>query len=244
MWVTHDVNWEVLIGVTRGLVNVFALGARMLALVADEEEGERRSCHEVATGAVTRGVATGAVTRGAATGAVTRGVATGAVTRGAATGAVTRGAATGAVTRGAATGAVTRGAATGAVTRGVATGAVTRGVATGAVTQEKKAGLTKKDWVQVASVLEMSDGALAELLSISQNEAEKMTSAVQEFQEKAELIKPGEKYTWSGTLSLTMRVYVMNDKLQVDDKGCFTGSTAGSENVYTISNHFKKLDVY
>ena len=59
----------------------------------------------------------------------------------------------------------------------------------------------------------------------------------------AELIKPGEKYTWSGTLSLHMRVYVMNDKLQYDEQVCFTGPTANSENVYPISQYFKKLDV-
>ena len=59
----------------------------------------------------------------------------------------------------------------------------------------------------------------------------------------AKLIKPGEKYTWSGTLSLHMRVYVMNDNLQYDDRACFTGPTAGSENVYPISKYFEKLDV-
>jgi hypothetical protein len=58
VWVTHDVNWEVLIGVTRGLVNVFALGARVLALVADEEEAGGRNRHGVATRGVTRGAAT------------------------------------------------------------------------------------------------------------------------------------------------------------------------------------------
>ncbi|CAB4025929.1 Hypothetical predicted protein [Paramuricea clavata] len=96
----------------------------------------------------------------------------------------------------------------------------------------------------VASVLEMSDVALAKRLSINQSEAGKMKCAIKEFQGKAELIKPGEKYTWSGTLSLTMRIFVMNDKLQCDDKSCLTGPTAGSERVYTISEHFKKLDIY
>ena len=57
------------------------------------------------------------------------------------------------------------------------------------------------------------------------------------------MIKPGDKYTWSGSLSLTMKVYVMNDKLQSDQRGCFTGPTAGSENVYPISEYFKTLDV-
>ena len=59
----------------------------------------------------------------------------------------------------------------------------------------------------------------------------------------AKLIKPGEKYTWSGTLSLHMRIYIMNDKLQYDEQVCFTGPTANSEKVYPISQYFKKLDV-
>jgi hypothetical protein len=53
-----------------------------------------------------------------------------------------------------------------------------------------------------------------------------------------ELIKPGEKYTWSGTLSLHMRVYVKNHKLQLDEKVCFTGPIPDSENVYPISSFF------
>jgi hypothetical protein len=47
----------------------------------------------------------------------------------------------------------------------------------------------------VASVLEMSNVVLAKLLSITQSEAGKMKCAIKEFTEKAELIKPGEKYT-------------------------------------------------
>jgi len=35
----------------------------------------------------------------------------------------------------------------------------------------------------------------------------------------------------------------MNYKLQIDDRGCFTGALNSSENVYTISEHFKKLDI-
>ncbi|CAB4024794.1 Hypothetical predicted protein [Paramuricea clavata] len=58
-----------------------------------------------------------------------------------------------------------------------------------------------------------------------------------------ELIKPGEKYTWFGTLSLHMRVYVKNHKLQLDENVCFTGPTPDSENVYPISTYFKKLDI-
>ena len=170
VWITHEVNWEVAVGVTRGLVNGLALGARVLALVAsDERERERgreRNRHNH------------------------------------------------------------------------------HNMATGQLTHTRKAGMTRNDWVEVASVLEKSDEALAEVLQTSRRKTEEMRSAVREFQEKAELIKPGEKYTWHGSLSLTKRVHVMNDKLQFDDKGCFTGRTADSEKVYTISNHFRKLDVF
>ena len=162
VWITHEVNWEVAVGVTRGVVNALVLGARVLALVAsDERQGERRF----------------------------------------------------------------------------------HNVGTREITQRRNAGLTREGWVRVASVLERGDMALAEFLCVSRREAEEMRSTIQAFQEKAELIRPGEKYTWSGTLSLTMRVHVMNDKFQFDDRGCFTGPTTGSDKLYTISTHFKKLDV-
>lgn len=35
----------------------------------------------------------------------------------------------------------------------------------------------------------------------------------------------------------------MNDMLQTDDRACFTGVTVGSTMEYSISEHFKKLDV-
>ena len=83
------------------------------------------------------------------------------------------------------------------------------------------------------------DGLIGKLLLVGMNEAEKRKTD----RALAKLIKPGEKYTWSGTLSIHMRVYVMNDKLQYDDRVCFTGPTDKSENVYPISGYFKKLDV-
>ena len=58
------------------------------------------------------------------------------------------------------------------------------------------------------------------------------------------LIKPGEKYTWSGTLSLHMRVYVfasINGKVQCKERVCFTGPTAGAENVYSVSQDFESI---
>jgi len=92
-------------------------------------------------------------------------------------------------------------------------------------------------------VTNSAPAALGAALGITEQQAEKLQRYVKDFQEKSTLIKPGEKYTWKGTLSLNKRVYVMNDKLQIEDRGCFTGALNGSENVYTISEHFKKLDV-
>ena len=84
---------------------------------------------------------------------------------------------------------------------------------------------------------------LGRALNITEKQAEDLQEFVREFQAEAKLIRPGEKYTWSGTLSLNRRVHVMNEKLQFADKACFTGPTDGSENVYRISEHFTRLDV-
>ena len=119
-----------------------------------------------------------------------------------------------------------------------------RGTASSAVAERRIVGLTKKGWITVGTVLGMTDVALAGILHISQIEAEKIRSSIQEFQKKAKLIMPGKNYTCDGTLSQTMRVYVMNDKLQFDDQLCVTSDTSGCEKVYTISRHFRKLDVY
>ena len=103
------------------------------------------------------------------------------------------------------------------------------------------AGLTAGNLVNV--VTEVTASTLASALRISEEESERIQTQVRDFKNNAKLIKPGEKYTWSGTLSLTKTVYVMNEKLQFDQKGCFTGPTHGSENVYPISRDFQKLDV-
>lgn len=105
------------------------------------------------------------------------------------------------------------------------------------------AGLTATGWTVVSAVTSMATGTLALTLNITKPQAEALKAKVKEFQENSELIRPGEKYTWTGTLSLTKTVYVMNDKLQSDNLACFTGPTAGSENVYPISEYFKNLDV-
>ena len=91
-------------------------------------------------------------------------------------------------------------------------------------------------------VLKLSIERLASALNITEKQAEDLQKYVREFQAEAKLIRPGEKYTWSGSLSLTKRVHVMNELLQFDDKACFTGPTDGSENIYRISEHFTRLD--
>ena len=88
--------------------------------------------------------------------------------------------------------------------------------------------------VNAGRALAVFDGFIGQLLLWHTHESQRVS---------AKLIKPGEKYTWPGTLSLHMRVYVMNDNLQYDDRACFTGPTAGSENVYPISKYFENLDV-
>ncbi|XP_028405890.1 uncharacterized protein LOC114528451 [Dendronephthya gigantea] len=103
--------------------------------------------------------------------------------------------------------------------------------------------LTKGDWANVATLLGATDEAVANVLRTSQARAHEIKNEVKKFQESSEKISPGEKYTFSGSLSLTMRVYVMNEKLQVHDRGCFTGPTAESENIYLISKHFTNLDI-
>jgi hypothetical protein len=174
VWITHGINWDVLIGVTLGFVGLAALGAGLIAAetFAAFEEGE--ACFLWSGGEIILSE---------------------------------------------------------------------EGVATGEYTAVTFAGLTKLGWTRMAIVLAFSDAALAKLLNIPKDKAEKYKCAIREFKDNATLVRPGEKYTWSGTLSLTMRVYVMNDKLQCDDRGCFTGPTADSDNLYPISEYFKKLDV-
>lgn len=105
--------------------------------------------------------------------------------------------------------------------------------------------LVEKDWERTASaLLHATNVALSKVRDISQSEDENFDWArsfkkLQEFQQSCKRVKPGEKYTWEGTLSLHMCVYVMNDdKSQYADRICFTGPTNNSEKVYPISEYF------
>ncbi|XP_044168761.1 uncharacterized protein LOC114974168 [Acropora millepora] len=110
-------------------------------------------------------------------------------------------------------------------------------------TSTKVVGMTASQWTKAEKITNLTVAALSEPLRKAREEASKVQDDDMEFKAHAELIKPGEKYTFSGTLSLTMTVYVMNDKEQVDRRACFTGPTHDSENIYPISQYFTNLDV-
>ena len=103
--------------------------------------------------------------------------------------------------------------------------------------------MTATQWTKAEKITNLTVAALSEPLRKAREEASKVQDDDKRFKAHAELIKPGEKYTFSGTLSLTMTVYVMNDKEQVDRRACFTGPTHDSENIYPISQYFTNLDV-
>ena len=184
VWITHEVNWEEYLGITRDVVHACELGARMLALIADEGEEDMSSSNAAKQEKA------------------------------------------------------------GAIAKQGKAGAIAKQEKAGAIAKKKNVGWTKNDWAKVICGLQIGDEVLARLLEVSQREVEKMKRTIKEFKEKSELIKPGEKYSCPGTVSLSLRVFVMNDKLQFDDASCYTSSTAGAENFYTISSHFRKLDTY
>ena len=104
-------------------------------------------------------------------------------------------------------------------------------------------GLAAAQWSAVGIVTGPSSSALATTLGISTEEAEKIQKQVKEFKNASKLVKPGEKYTVKASLSLTLKYYVMNEKLQFDDRACFTGPTNNADNVYPISEYFQNLQV-
>ena len=105
------------------------------------------------------------------------------------------------------------------------------------------AGMTATQWTMAEKITNLAVAALSEPLGKAREEAKKVQDDDIKFKAHAELKKPGEKYTFSGTLSLTMTVYVMNEELQLDKRACFTGPTHDSENIYPISQYFTNLDV-
>ena len=82
------------------------------------------------------------------------------------------------------------------------------------------AGMTATQWTKAEKITNLAVAALSEPLGKAREEAKKVQDDDIEFKAHAELKKPGEKYTFSGTLSLTMTVYVMNDMQQHDNRVC------------------------
>ena len=72
------------------------------------------------------------------------------------------------------------------------------------------AGLTATQLSVATAVTSMTTGTLSGLLNIPRADAEKIQKYVKDFQRDGKLIRPGERYTFDGSLSLTMTVYVMN----------------------------------
>ena len=85
--------------------------------------------------------------------------------------------------------------------------------------------------------LQCLSGSLEKLLEMIQEKIDEEKNNAS----SAELIKPGEKYTYFGSLSLHMRVYVEDDLGRKDNRACFTGPVMNFEYVYPISKYFKKL---
>ena len=92
------------------------------------------------------------------------------------------------------------------------------------------------------SIANFDTTVLAEAMSTTESEAIKLKENVRDFQAEAQLLKPTEVYTWSGSLSLVKRVCVLNNRFQFENRGCFTGSTHNSVKKYTISKDFTMLE--
>ena len=92
------------------------------------------------------------------------------------------------------------------------------------------------------SIANLDTTVLAEAMNTTESEAIKFKENVRDFQAEAELKKPTEVYTWSGSLSLIKRVCVLNNNFQFENRGCFTGPTHNSVRKYTISEDFTNLN--
>ena len=104
-------------------------------------------------------------------------------------------------------------------------------------------GLTATEWTVVGIITGVSGTTLATILGITKEEADKIQAYVKKFQKNSKLVKPGQKYSWSAPTNFNMRVYVMNDKMQTEDRFTLNHPIIGCEYVYPISKYFTKLDV-
>ena len=96
-------------------------------------------------------------------------------------------------------------------------------------------------WTVTSAVLGLSTAALATALNITSKEAEKLQKVVKNFMDNSTMIKPGEKFYFTGSLSLVRSVTAMNDRLQMDNRDCWTHALNQHENKYTISVDFSNL---
>ena len=81
------------------------------------------------------------------------------------------------------------------------------------VTASTYLGLSAGAWTGVGIVTGVSSAVVSTMLNITEAEARALQKKVREFKAEAQLIKPGGRFTYPGTLSLTMTAYVMNDAL-------------------------------
>ena len=86
---------------------------------------------------------------------------------------------------------------------------------------------------------------LSQVMGLKESEAENLQKRISDLRDRAEEIKPNEEYTWNSRKGpvKTKTVYVMNEKLQHQQRCCSTSGHLGKVRNYRISEHFKNLDV-
>ena len=73
-------------------------------------------------------------------------------------------------------------------------------------------------------------------------EAAEYQTTVKEFCDNTQFIEAGKEFPWYNTASMHMCVYVINDKLQIDWRKCYTNPKPGGDWVYPLTDYFNKLD--
>ena len=76
---------------------------------------------------------------------------------------------------------------------------------------------------------------LAGVLSITEDEAEKIRGNIKKFIDGAnKRLSPGETYSYSASLSLVRTIWLMNEHGTQVKRDCWTGPTANSDRSYTV----------
>ena len=103
------------------------------------------------------------------------------------------------------------------------------------------AGISAAGWTAVGTVsglLSFTAGAVA---GLSGEDEQKVLSAKRDLEERLKgykRIDPGCKHNVTGSLSLVWTAYVIYDDGREAKRDCWTGPTAGSENLYPVSEYF------